>query len=202
MKLIIASNNQHKIREIKEILGDYFQEIFSMRQAGISLEVEETGETFCENAILKAEQTLAAADGFDAAIADDSGLVVDALGGAPGVYSARYAGEAHDDEKNNTKLLRDMENVEDEQRTCRFVSAIALARCDCETICVSGACEGTLLRAPAGESGFGYDPLFYYAPNGKSFAQMTAEEKNEVSHRKRALEALQHQLAAEQESTR
>ena len=197
MKLIIASNNVHKVREIKEILGGYFPEIYSQREAGVTLEVEEDGTTFSENAIKKAEQTLLAAPGFDAALADDSGLSVDALFGAPGVYSARYAGEGHDDAANNEKLLLNMQEVPDQKRTCRFVSAVALARTGYATICVEGACEGKLLRAPAGMSGFGYDPLFYYEPAKLSFAQMNADEKNAISHRRRALAALQTMLAKE-----
>ena len=194
MKLVIASNNNHKIREIQEIVGEFFPEIYSMRQAGIVLEVEETGETFQENAILKAEQTLQAADGFDAAIADDSGLMVDALFGAPGVYSARYAGEGHDDAANNAKLIEEMNGVPDAERTCRFVSAIALARRGKPTLCVTGAYEGVLLRALQGEGGFGYDPLFYDPQKEKTFASMSAEEKNAISHRRMALEALKVSL--------
>lgn len=197
MKLIIASNNAHKVREIKEILGGYFPEIYSQREAGVTLEVEEDGTTFAENAIKKAEQTLLDAPGFDAALADDSGLSVDALFGAPGVYSARYAGEGHDDAANNEKLLLNMQDIPDEKRTCRFISAVALARKGYPTICVEGACEGKLLRAPSGTSGFGYDPLFYYEPAKLSFAQMGADEKNAVSHRRRALAALQTLLAKE-----
>lgn len=197
MRLIIASNNAHKIREIKEILGAYFPVIHSQREAGLSLEVEEDGCTFCENAIKKAEETLAAVQGYDAALADDSGLVVDALHGAPGVYSARYAGEAHDDAANNTKLLADMQDVPDAARACRFVSAIALARSGQATLCVEGTCEGRLLHHPRGEGGFGYDPLFLYAPAGKTFAELSGEEKNEISHRRRALEALKELLSSE-----
>lgn len=197
MKLIIASNNAHKVREIKEILGSYFPVIFTQREAGLTLEVEENGNTFSENAIKKAEETLVCATGFDAALADDSGLMVDALSGAPGVYSARYAGEGHDDDANNQKLLREMDAVPEQKRTCRFVSAVALARRGEPTVCVTGACEGKLMRSPAGEGGFGYDPLFFYEPAQLSFAQMDAAQKNEISHRRRALEALKAKLAQE-----
>lgn len=198
MKLIIASNNVHKVREIKEILGEYFPDIYSQREAGVTLEVEEDGVTFAENAIKKAEQTLLNAPGFDAALADDSGLSVDALNGAPGVYSARYAGDGHDDAANNEKLLNNMRDIPDKKRTCRFVSAVALARRGQPAVCTEGACEGWLLHAPAGNGGFGYDPLFYYEPAGLSFAEMDAEQKNSVSHRHRALTALQTLLAQEQ----
>ena len=199
MKLIIASNNGHKIREIKEILGDYFDNMLSQKEAGVVLEVEEDGTTFQENAIKKAEETLKAAPAdIVAALADDSGLIVDALNGAPGVYSARYAGDGHDDEANNKKLLKDMQDVPDDQRMCRFASAIALARRGRETLCTMGYCEGKLLRAPQGDNGFGYDPLFYYEEAGKSFAELSADAKNLVSHRKRGLEAMAVLLDEEQ----
>ncbi len=197
MRLIIASNNAHKIREIKEIIGAYYPDIFSQREAGLALDVEEDGDTFEANAIKKAEETLLAAKGFDAALADDSGLVVDALNGEPGVYSARYAGEGHDDKANNAKLLENMRAIPKEARTCRFVSAVALARRGEPTICVRGACEGTLLFAEQGAAGFGYDPLFWYEPAQKTFAEMSAEEKNAISHRRCALENLKDLLAHE-----
>ncbi len=197
MKLVIASNNKHKVTEIKAILGPYFDEILSLRDAGISIEVEEDGDTFAANAKKKAEEVLSVAIEADAVLSDDSGLAVDALDGAPGVYSARYAGDGHDDEANNKKLLEDMENVPDDKRSCRFISAIALARKNKETLITLGAVEGKLLHAPRGESGFGYDPLFFYEPAGKSFAELTAEEKNLVSHRKRGLEAMRELLEQE-----
>ena len=190
MKLIIASNNAHKVVEIRQILKDYFTDICTLREAGIDIDVVEDGATFTENAIKKAEEVLSAAAGFDAALADDSGLMVDALNGAPGVYSARYAGEGHDDAANNAKLMADMAGVPDGQRTCRFVSAVALARRNLPTLTATGSCEGTLLRVPRGQNGFGYDPYFFYEPAQKSFAELSAEEKNAVSHRKRSLEAL------------
>lgn len=190
MKLIIASNNAHKVVEIRQILKDYFTDICTLREAGIDIDVVEDGATFTENAIKKAEEVLSAAAGFDAALADDSGLMVDALNGAPGVYSARYAGEDHDDAANNAKLMADMAGVPDGQRTCRFVSAVALARRNLPTLTATGSCEGTLLREPRGQNGFGYDPYFFYEPSQKSFAELSAEEKNAVSHRKRSLEAL------------
>ena len=186
MRLIIASNNAHKVREIKEILGDYFSEILSLKEAGIAIDVEEDGETFEQNALKKAQEVLKIADA-DAALSDDSGLMVDALDGAPGVYSARFAGEGHDDAANNAKLMDMMRLVPEEKRTARFVSAVALARRGKEPM----VCRG------AGENGFGYDPLFFYAPAGLSFAQMSAEDKNAISHRKRALEALKAALEAE-----
>lgn len=190
MRLIIASNNAHKVREIKEILGSFFTDIRTLKEAGIAIDVVEDGDTFEANALKKAMEILAAVPDADAALSDDSGLMVDALGGAPGVYSARYAGEEHDDRANNEKLLADMAAVPDAKRGCRFVSAAALVRRGREPIVVRGEAEGRLLRAPRGKGGFGYDPLFFYPPFGKSFGELSAEEKNGVSHRKHALTAL------------
>jgi XTP/dITP diphosphohydrolase len=189
MKLILATNNAHKMREIFEILGAEFPDMVTLKQAGLEIDVEEDGLTFAENAIKKAEEVLKFS-GFPAALADDSGLIVDALDGAPGVYSARYAGIGHNDADNNAKLMRDMAGVPTERRTCRFASAVALAREGKQTICVMGYAEGILLTEARGSNGFGYDPYFFYPPFGKSFAELTAEEKNAVSHRKHALEAL------------
>ena len=177
------------MREIFEILGSDFPDMQTLKQAGLLIDVVEDGDTFESNAIKKAE-TVLNESGFPAALADDSGLIVDALNGAPGVYSARYAGEGHDDAANNAKLMRDMADVPTEQRTCRFASAVALAREGKETICVMGYAEGILLTEARGSNGFGYDPYFFFPPMGKSFAELSAEEKNAVSHRKHALEAL------------
>lgn len=196
MKLLLATNNAHKMREIFEILGSDFPEMQTLKQAGLEIDVEEDGDTFQANAIKKAEEVLNAS-GFPAALADDSGLIVDALGGAPGVFSARYAGEGHDDAQNNAKLIRDMAGVPWERRTCRFASAVALARQGKETICALGTVEGVLLDEARGENGFGYDPYFFYPPLHRSFAELSAAEKNAVSHRKRALEALQEILRRE-----
>jgi XTP/dITP diphosphohydrolase len=196
MKLLIASNNAHKVREIEEILSDYFDEMVTLREAGLVIDVMEDGKTFRENAVKKAMETLEKS-GFDAALADDSGLCVDALDGAPGVYSARYAGEGHDDTANNDLLMERMKAVPDEKRTCRFVSCIALARKGRPVLVAEGKAEGLLLRAPAGENGFGYDPYFFYPPFSKSFAELTAQEKNSVSHRRAALDALRKALDEE-----
>ncbi|MBQ5987608.1 MAG: XTP/dITP diphosphatase [Clostridia bacterium] len=198
MKLLLATNNAHKAQEIREILKDSFSEIATMREAGIELKVEETGMTFRENALKKAVETLAyAGDRFDAVLADDSGLCVDALDGAPGVFSARFSGEGHNDAANNAKLIRLLESVPDERRTAKFCCCVALARRDREPIVVQGEVDGTILHASRGENGFGYDPYFYYAPFGKSFAELSAEEKNAVSHRKRALMLLREALDVE-----
>ena len=198
MKLLLATNNAHKAREIREILKDSFSEIVTMRDAGVTFEVEEDGLTFRENALKKAVETLAfVQDRFDAVLADDSGLCVDALNGAPGVFSARFSGEAHNDAANNAKLIRLLENVPDDRRTARFCCCVALARTGREPIAVQGEVEGTILHEARGENGFGYDPYFYYAPFQKSFAELSAEEKNAVSHRKRALMLLREALDVE-----
>lgn len=195
MKLLLATNNAHKAQEIRAILADRFSEIVTMREAGIDFEVEEDGATFRENALKKAVETLAyVGDRFDAVLADDSGLCVDALDGAPGVYSARFSGEGHNDDANNAKLIRLLQNVPDELRTARFCCCIALARRGLDPIVVQGEVEGTILHEARGENGFGYDPYFFYAPFGKSFAELSSEEKNAVSHRKRALTLLSEAL--------
>ena len=196
MKLLLATNNAHKMREIREILGGDFPEMVTLKEAGLDIDVVEDGLTFCDNAIKKAEEVLRVS-GYEAVLADDSGLIVDALDGAPGVFSARYAGEGHDDAANNVKLMADMTGVPWQDRTCRFASAIALARKGKETLCVMRTVEGKLLTAPRGSNGFGYDPYFFYEPFGCSFAELTAEQKNSVSHRKRALEAMKELLYAE-----
>ena len=198
MKLLLATNNAHKAQEIREILASDFSEILTMREAGIELEVEENGTTFRENALKKAEETLAfAGERFDAVLADDSGLCADALDGAPGVYSARFSGEGHNDAANNSKLVSLMQGVPEDKRTARFCCCIALARRNMDPIVVQGEVEGTILLESRGENGFGYDPFFYYAPFQKSFAELSAEEKNSVSHRRRALNLLREALDVE-----
>lgn len=196
MKLIIASNNAHKVSEIKAILGCFYDEILSLREAGIDMDVVEDANTFEGNALKKAREVFAVADS-DAVLSDDSGLMVDALGGAPGVYSARYAGEGHDDAANNAKLLDALKDVPGEKRTARFCTSVALIRKGMPAVTADGSVEGVILHSPQGENGFGYDPLFYYEPLKKSFAQLTSEEKNSVSHRRRALESLCDKLRAE-----
>ena len=196
MKLIIASNNAHKVSEIKAILGCFYDEILSLREAGIDMDVVEDTNTFEGNALKKAREVFAVADA-DAVLSDDSGLMVDALGGAPGVYSARYAGEGHDDAANNAKLLDALRDVPDEKRTARFCTSVALIRKGMPAVTANGSVEGRILRSSQGQNGFGYDPLFYYEPLKKSFAQLTPEEKNSVSHIRCALESLCDKLRAE-----
>ncbi len=189
-ELIIASNNKHKIIEIKAILGEFFQNIYSLQDKNINVEIEETGTTFEENAIIKA-QYIANLTGIPA-LSDDSGLEVKALGGAPGVYSARYAGEPSDSNKNNEKLLKELKNVSD--RTANFTSVIAICFPNGETITAKGQTFGSILTAPQGNNGFGYDPLFFSNDLNKCFGIATSEEKNAVSHRGRALQNLKNIL--------
>ena len=185
-KLVLASQNAGKLRELRALFGAEY-DVSSMGELGVDMEIEETGTTFEENARIKAE-TLCARTGC-AALADDSGLEVDCLGGAPGVYSARYAGKHGDDAANNALLVA---NVRDfpAPRTARFVSAVALARPGRETLIARGSCEGEVLLEERGEGGFGYDPLFYSHDLHKTFAEASADEKSAVSHRARALKNL------------
>ncbi len=197
MRLIIASNNKNKVREIREILGCRFDEVLSMREAGIELDVVEDADSFLGNAEKKALETAALLPG-DAVLADDSGLCVDALGGAPGVYSARYAGEGHDDAANRKQLLEALEGVPEEKRGAHFACAMALVS-DGKIIAEAvGKVEGRILFEEIGENGFGYDSLFYYEPYGLSFAEIDAERKNAVSHRHNALTLLLAALDAEE----
>ena len=182
MKIIAATKNKNKLREFGEILKGF--EIISQEEAGIDIDVEETGTTFEENSLLKA-QAIYEKSGIPA-IADDSGLCVDALGGEPGVYSARYGGEGLDDEDRVELLLKNMKDIPDEKRTARFVCAITMVSDD-GIITARGECEGRINHAPIGENGFGYDPVFYMEEYDKTTAQMTPDEKNAVSHRGKAL---------------
>ena len=185
MKMVLASRNAHKIAELQAILSQFIEgiEILSLDDVGIYGEIEEDGESFAENALIKA--SAAAKSGY-IGIGDDSGLQVDALGGAPGIYSARYAGEHGNDAANNTLLLKNLEGVEN--RSARFVCALACVFPDgAEPISVFGTAEGEIISEYRGEGGFGYDPLFYFPPLDKTFAELTAEEKNKISHRSNAI---------------
>ena len=175
MKLVLASKNKKKLVEMNEILSHLGIEVCSEAEAGVDVEVEETGTTFEENSLLKARAVMEAS-GLPA-IADDSGLCVDALNGAPGVYSARYGGEGLDDTGRYRLLL---------ENTCCFPNG--------DVLTARGECPGTIAFAPQGEGGFGYDPVFFVPPLKKTFAQLTAEEKNAISHRGKALEAFQVKL--------
>lgn len=193
MKYIIATHNAHKLVEISRILEPLGIEAVTDRELGIELpEVEETGTTFAENAYIKA----ASACEFSGlpAIADDSGLAVDALDGAPGVYSARYAGEDATDEERNMKLLDELRDVPQGERQARFVSAICCVFPNGDTLHTEGVVEGEIAFAPAGENGFGYDPLFLVGD--RTTAEMSPAEKDAISHRGRALTAFSAELAA------
>ena len=186
MRLVIASNNKNKVREIKEILGDRFDAVIPMREAGIELDVVEDADSFMGNARKKAVEAAALLHD-DAVLADDSGLCVDALGGAPGVYSARYAGEGHDDAANRKKLLEALSDVPFSERNAHFACAMVLIRPGCGEINAYGRVDGKILFEERGENGFGYDSLFLYEPENLSFAEIDAERKNAVSHRRNAL---------------
>ncbi len=192
MKLAIATNNAGKVREFSRILAPLGIEAHSMKELGVSLEVEETGKTFEENAYLKAKAL------FDIlhtpVVADDSGIEVDALGGHPGVYTARYAGEHATDDENIDKLLADMRDIPEGKRTARFVCALCVILSAREHFFLRGTCEGEIGFARAGEGGFGYDPVFYVGK--QSFAQLGAEEKDAISHRGQALCLLEEKLKA------
>ncbi|MDO5300190.1 MAG: RdgB/HAM1 family non-canonical purine NTP pyrophosphatase [Clostridia bacterium] len=191
-RLIVASNNRNKLREFAAILGHRF-DIVSMRDAGIEADIEENGATFEENALIKARYVMDATG--CAAIADDSGLEVDALGGEPGVYSARYCGRHGDDEANNDLLLKNLADVP-APRTGRYVAAIALVRPGHDPIVGRGTCDGEILEQRRGHGGFGYDPLFL-CETGETFAEVSAETKNAISHRRRGIEAVLAALEAE-----
>lgn len=192
MKLIIASNNEGKIREYKSLLEAVgYDEVLSLKDAHLECDPEETGETFEENAAIKA-RALYKLCGC-AVLADDSGLIVDALDGQPGVYSARWLGLDNDEDKNN-EILRRLEGVRRSERSARFVCAIHFIRENGEEITARGVCEGRIACQPQGEDGFGYDPIFLYSDGKLSFAQMSADEKNNVSHRGLALKDLLDKL--------
>ena len=183
-RLAVATANGHKLKELRDILRGICEPV-GMQEIGLTDDIEENGKTFTQNAVIKAE-TVMKATGLPT-LGDDSGLSVDALNGAPGVFSARYAGGHGDTDANNALLLENMKGIED--RSCKFVCAMALAMPTAETQAVTGECHGTLLEAPRGIDGFGYDPLFLYQ-NGKAFAELSAKEKNTVSHRAMAAEQM------------
>ena len=223
MKLILASRNKKKIKEMEALLAQYIAgvQILSLDDVGFEGDIEENGTTFEENALIKARTAMeaarvagladdridatsvaaiaddriaAVADDGIAAIADDSGLSVDVLGGAPGVYSARYAGEHGDDAANNALLLKNLSDVAAEARTACFVCCIACVFPDGTSFTVRGETEGRIIDEARGDGGFGYDPYFYYEPYGKTFAELTADQKNAISHRGKAVEKLAAQL--------
>ena len=223
MKLILASRNKKKIREMEALLAKYVDDvrILSLDDIGFEGDIEEDGVTFEENALIKARTAMeaaksriaaisddriaaaqaaspangaAVADDRIAAVADDSGLAVDALNGAPGVYSARYAGEHGDDAANNALLIKNLADVPASERTARFVCCIACVFPDGTSFTVRGETEGTIIDDARGDGGFGYDPYFYYEPFGKTFAELTADQKNAISHRGKAVAKLAEKL--------
>lgn len=193
MKMVLASKNPHKLVEIQKIVERFDIQLVLESELGVDIDVEETGTTFEENSLLKAKAVMEAT-GLPA-LADDSGIAVDALNGAPGVYSARYGfDDSLDDWGRLQLLLKNTENVPDGQRQAQFVCVITLMTPDGQAIQARGEVHGELLRTPAGTGGFGYDPIFYYPPLGKTLAEVAPEEKNQVSHRARALKVLYEKM--------
>lgn len=192
INIIVASGNPHKIEEIKVILAPLGYNIKSMKEMGIDMDIQEDGQDFEENALIKA-RTLAAITN-EIVLADDSGLEVEILNNAPGIYSARYAGEHGNDRANNLKLLRKLKNVPEGKRGARFYCAVAMVYPEGKEIVVNGECKGIIGIEPKGNGGFGYDPLFYIPQLGKTYAQLDSEEKNSISHRSKALGMLKKVL--------
>lgn len=200
MRFVLASSNKNKIKELREILSKAMAdvEVITLAEAGITDDIVEDGNTFEENALIKAR--VAASTG-NIGIADDSGLTVEALDGAPGIYSARYAGDHGNDKANNEKLLKNLEGVKD--RRAAFVCSIACVFPDGrDAIVAEGKVEGEILEAPKGSGGFGYDPLFWEPTLGKTLAEASAEEKNSISHRARALAAFAQKFKDTLEETK
>lgn len=195
-KIAVASMNAHKVKELSQMIDINGIELVSLRDLGFDGDIVEDGATFEENAVIKAKFVC---EKYNMpAIADDSGLCVDALGGAPGIYSARYAstdGHNATDAENVEKLLKELENVPDDKRTARFMCAMALALPDGVTKTVVGKCEGIITHKIHGEGGFGYDPVFFVEQFGKTFGETTEEEKNSVSHRCNAVKLMKKELS-------
>jgi XTP/dITP diphosphohydrolase len=195
IEIVVATRNQGKLREIEQALSGLEVKLLSLNDCPDAPEVVEDGDTFVQNAEKKARAVAQHTGKY--ALADDSGLCVDALDGAPGVHSARYAGEGATDEMNNQKLLGELEKTPDAKRTARFVCIMVLASPEGETYAREGSCKGEILTAPRGQKGFGYDPLFFYPPLKATFAEISGDEKLKVSHRGAALRELKKVLAAE-----
>lgn len=193
-KLLVATGNRGKLSEIREILSDV--QVLGLSDLGIKADIEETGNTFAENACIKAHE-ISKLTGLPV-LADDSGLEVEALNGRPGVYSARFAGDHATDDDNVKKLLNELKDVPQQKRSARFACAMCLIFPDGRKIEAFGvSCSGIILDSKRGDNGFGYDPVFFAPEFGKTFAEMTSEEKNKVSHRKAALAALSEKLKGE-----
>lgn len=191
-KIVFATGNEGKMREVRLILQDLGFPVLSMKEAGVSLDIEENGTTFAENAMIKARAVWEKTGGI--VLADDSGLVVDYLGGEPGVYSARYLGEDTSYEIKNQAIIDRLADAKEEERTARFVSAIAAILPDGSELVTEGTVEGLIAHEPAGNGGFGYDPIFYLPEYGVTSAEIPIEKKNEISHRGKALEAMKIKL--------
>lgn len=194
-KLIFATGNEGKMIEIRMLLADLDLEVLSMKEAGIDLQIIEDGSTFAENALIKARALTAACQ--ELVLADDSGLVIDALGGEPGIYSSRYMGEDTSYRIKNARIVERLEGVPEEKRTARFVCAIAAVFPDGREYLETGVMEGFIGREERGENGFGYDPIFFLPEYGLSSAELPLDEKNRISHRGKALEAMKTRLQAE-----
>lgn len=192
-RIVFATGNQGKMKEIKMILGDLDLPVLSMKEAGIQTDVEENGTSFEENAMIKARIVQKLCPG-DVVLADDSGLEIDFLDKAPGIYSARYMGETTPYDIKNAKILELMKDVPEEKRTARFVCVIAAALPDGEVLTSRGVMEGKIAFSVAGENGFGYDPIFWLDECGCTSAEITPEKKNELSHRGKALREMKEQL--------
>lgn len=191
-RIIFATGNKDKMKEIRMILSDLKMPILSAKEAGVSLDIEENGKTFEENAVIKAVAVQKITG--DIVLADDSGLEIDFLGGEPGIYSARYLGENTSYDIKNSKILDRLKGVPDEKRTARFVCAIAAAMPDGSVLTSRGVMEGIIGHAIAGENGFGYDPIFYLPEFGSTSAEISPERKNEISHRGKALRMMREKL--------
>lgn len=199
MKIVVATGNKDKVKEIKEILRDMAAEVVTMKEAGIPVEAAENGSTFLENAVIKAKAVAAEASESEkwkdaVVMADDSGLVIDALNGEPGIYSARYLGHDTSYREKNGDLVRRLEGVPDEKRSARFVCAIAAVCPDGKVLTAEAAMEGRIGYEERGENGFGYDPIFYLPEFGATSAELSLEEKNRISHRGKALRLMREKL--------
>lgn len=193
-RIIFATGNAGKMKEVRMILGDLGIPVLSMKEAGIAADIEENGTSFEENAVIKAEAIRNLTEAGDLVLADDSGLEIDYLDGAPGIYSARFMGEDTSYTVKNTALIEKLAGVPEEMRTARFVCAIACALPDGHTVTTRGVMEGVIAHEIRGENGFGYDPIFYLPEFGCNSAEITPEQKNEVSHRGKALRAMRKEL--------
>lgn len=196
-KILIGTTNEGKVNDFKQLLENEQIQVLSLRDLDNAIDVEETGTTFAENAILKAETLSRYYNQI--VIADDSGLEIEALNGKPGVYSARYAGEHKSDEDNINKVLSEMEGIPFHNRKAAFVCVLALAVPGQETKIFEGKCDGYITEKPKGNNGFGYDPIFYVPEKEKTMAELSLEEKNELSHRKRAIDKLKEYWEQEME---